>query len=359
MKNTQTSPNTLNTYRVDWVDFAKGICIVLVVLLNTTHGVQQVTGDISIFEKFNDWARPFRMPDFFFIAGLFLMRRIDRPWRSYLDTKVAHFAYFYTIWMTVWYVVRVPQYIDQTGLTNTLLLYPFSFIQPLGSLWFIYMLAVFFVAAKLTRTLPVWLVFGAAALLHSLQINTGSRIIDEFSSRFVYFYAGFVFAPIAFAIADFLTRQKVAALITGLTIWAILQAWLVNAHIAELPLISLALGFVGIGAVVCTGIVLSKSPLGAPFRYLGANTLAVFLSYFLFAVATRIILLKTGLVSDTSLIIIIASFVGIIGPVILNVITRNTPLAFIFKRPEAFKIKQHGSTTKTSQELTTPSQSRG
>ncbi len=359
MKNTQTANFSLNSHRVEWVDFAKGICIVLVVLLNTTHGVQQATGEISVFEKFNEWAQPFRMPDFFFIAGLFLMRRIDRPWRSYLDTKVAHFAYFYTIWMTVWYVVRLPQYIEQTGLTNTLLLYPLSFIQPLGSLWFIYMLAVFFVAAKLTRTFPVWLVFGVAALLHSLQINTGSRIIDEFSSRFVFFYAGFVFAPLAFAIADFLTRQKAAALITGLTIWAIVQAWLVNNHFAELPIISLVLGFVGIGAIVGTGIVLSKSPLGAPFRYLGANTLTVFLSYFLFAVAARIVLLKTGLVSDTSMVIIISSLVGIIGPVILNVVTRNTPLAFIFKRPDAFKIKQHGSITKTSQEFTEMSQSRG
>jgi uncharacterized membrane protein YcfT len=326
--------------RVEWVDFAKGICIILVVLLNTTHGVQQVTGAVTVFDSFNVWARPFRMPDFFFIAGLFLMRRIDRPWRSYLDTKVVHFLYFYAIWMTIWYVVRLPQYTEQLGTQGALLLYLKSYVEPLGSLWFIYMLSVFFVAAKLTKALPVWLVFGLAALLHSLQINTGSRVIDEFSSRFVYFYAGYVFAPHAFAVADYISRQKGAALIAGLTIWAVLQAWLVNAHVAELPIVSLGLGFIGTGAVVTAGVLLAKTRLGAPVRFLGANTLTVFLSYFLFSVATRIILLKSGMVENPTLIIIAATVMGIVGPVILHAIARRTPLGFLFHRPDALRIAQ-------------------
>jgi len=326
--------------RIGWVDFSKGICIILVVLLNTTYGVEKATGTVTLFNSFNDWARPFRMPDFFFIAGLFLMRRIDRPWRSYLDTKVIHFAYFYIIWMTIWYVVRLPQYIEAGGLEGALLLYLKSYVEPLGSLWFIYMLSVFFVAAKLTRPLPVWLVFGVGALLHTLQIDTGSRVIDEFSSRFIYFYAGFVFAPYAFSIAQFMYKQKGAALITGLTIWAVLNAWLVFGHYAQLPGISLILGFIGTGAVVTSGVLLSKTRLGNPVRYLGENTLVVFLSYFLFSVAARIILLKTGIVEDASLVVVLASFAGIIGPVIAHALVRHTPLAFLYKRPDAFRLKQ-------------------
>ena len=38
------------------------------------------------------FARPFRMPDFFLISGLFLARVIDRARRDYLDRKVLHFA---------------------------------------------------------------------------------------------------------------------------------------------------------------------------------------------------------------------------------------------------------------------------
>jgi len=338
--------NNQNTIsRVGWVDFSKGICIILVVLLNVTYGVEQSTGSVTIFNVFNEWARPFRMPDFFFIAGLFLMRRIDRPWRSYLDTKVVHFAYFYVIWMTIWYLVRLPQYIGDMGLESALLLYLVSFIEPLGSLWFIYMLAVFFVAAKALKSLPVWLVFAGAAVLHSLQIDSGWRVIDEFGARFIYFYAGYVFAPYAFAFAQHMSDRKGAVLIAGLTIWAVINAWMVTGQLAQLPGISLVLGFVGTGAVVTAGVLLAKTRLGNPVRYLGANTLVVFLSYFLFSVAARIILLKTGIITDASLIVVLATLAGVIGPVIAHWIVKRTPLAFLYRRPEAFKIPQDPAPT--------------
>ena len=41
------------------------------------------------------FAKPFRMPDFFMISGLFLGIVVGRDWRTYLDRKVVHFAYFY------------------------------------------------------------------------------------------------------------------------------------------------------------------------------------------------------------------------------------------------------------------------
>ena len=81
--------------RVDWVDYAKGTCIILVVLMHSTLGVEKAAGQVTWIHSFIEWARPFRMPDFFLISGLFLAQRIDRPWREYLDSKVVHFAYFY------------------------------------------------------------------------------------------------------------------------------------------------------------------------------------------------------------------------------------------------------------------------
>ena len=65
--------------RIDWVDYAKGICIVLVVLMHSTLGVEKAAGSESWLNPFIDWARPFRMPDFFLISGLFLANRIGRP----------------------------------------------------------------------------------------------------------------------------------------------------------------------------------------------------------------------------------------------------------------------------------------
>ena len=61
-----------STPRVDWVDYAKGICIILVVMMHSTLGVEKAAGELSWLNGFIEWARPFRMPDFFLISGLFL-----------------------------------------------------------------------------------------------------------------------------------------------------------------------------------------------------------------------------------------------------------------------------------------------
>src|ERR1041384_6770779 len=66
--------------RVDWVDYAKGFCIVMVVMMHSTLGVEAAAGQESWMHAIVAFAKPFRMPDFFMISGLFLARVIDRDW---------------------------------------------------------------------------------------------------------------------------------------------------------------------------------------------------------------------------------------------------------------------------------------
>jgi uncharacterized membrane protein YcfT len=73
-----------------WLDYARGICIVAVVTFYTAAHVGDLFGTSGWLEYWVDFARPFRMPDFFFISGLLLGQVIDRPWRGYLDKKVVH-----------------------------------------------------------------------------------------------------------------------------------------------------------------------------------------------------------------------------------------------------------------------------
>ena len=54
--------------RFAWVDYAKGICIVLVVMMHSTLGVEQATGESSWMGALLAFAKPFRVPDFFLIS---------------------------------------------------------------------------------------------------------------------------------------------------------------------------------------------------------------------------------------------------------------------------------------------------
>ena len=65
--------------RVDWVDYAKGICIILVVMMHAVNGVEYLFDEQGWMHPIIDFARPFRIPDFFLVAGLFLSRSIHAP----------------------------------------------------------------------------------------------------------------------------------------------------------------------------------------------------------------------------------------------------------------------------------------
>ena len=51
--------------RVDWVDYAKGICIVMVVMMHSVLGVELAAGQTGFMHVLVAFAKPFRMPDFF------------------------------------------------------------------------------------------------------------------------------------------------------------------------------------------------------------------------------------------------------------------------------------------------------
>jgi len=191
----------LDTERVAWVDYAKGFCIVMVVMMHSTLGVEEAAGATSWMGALVAFAKPFRMPDFFLISGLFLARVIDRDWRDYLDKKGVHFAYFYVIWVTIQFAFKAPGIAAELGWGGVAQEYALSFIEPFGTLWFIYLLPIFFVVTKAFRDVPAVMVWFVAALLQIAQVHTGWIVIDEFCSRFVYFYSGYVLAPYVFAFA--------------------------------------------------------------------------------------------------------------------------------------------------------------
>src|SRR5690606_19795050 len=194
--------------RVGWVDIAKGICIIFVVMMHSTLGVGNTMGGEGFMHYVVDFARPFRMPDFFLISGLFLGLVIDRPWLRYIDRKAVHFLYFYVLWLTIRFVFRAPGMVAEDGPAAPLTAYLWSFVQPFGTLWFVYMLPIFFIFTRLVKTLPVWLVLGFAAVLEMLPIHTGWVLFDEFCSRYVYFFAGCACATRIFDLADWVAADR-------------------------------------------------------------------------------------------------------------------------------------------------------
>lgn len=322
--------------RVDWVDYAKGWCIILVAMMHSTLGVEDALGRETWLHGFIDWARPFRMPDFFLVAGLFLSRSIDRPWRDYLDRKVLHFAYFFVLWTLIQGVPKLAfAGADPLSIVGRLAV---AMIEPFGTLWFIYLLPIFFVATKLLRRTPPEAVLLVAAAMQISDIHAGSTVIDEFAARFVYFYAGYLFAPEVFRLAE-KARGKMRETVVALLAWAIANGLAVRFGYAALPGVSLLLGFAGAAAVVSFSALLAETGALPLLRRLGAQSLTVYLAFFLPMAVTRIVLLKTGLISDGGSVAIVVTAAAVIVPTFVKHITVNTTFSFLFERPPCFRMR--------------------
>jgi uncharacterized membrane protein YcfT len=333
--------------RVGWVDIAKGICIVLVVMMHSTLGVGERLGGEGFLHHVVAFALPFRMPDFFLISGLFLARAIDRDWRGFTDRKVLHFVYFYAIWVTIQAAFKAPAMIaagDHAGLM-ALALAP---LEPFGTLWFIYLLPIFFVLTKVARPVPPALLLLTAAAHESARVHTGWIVIDEFCARYVYFLAGWLAAPLVFRLADH-ARRHVPVMLAALAVWALVNGVFAftptssGRMLAQLPGVSIVLGMAGAMAVVVAAALIDRFNLVPVLRLLGRNSLSVYLAFFLPMAVSRSLLIGSGLVTDVGLVSLIVTLCGLAGPLVLAACVRGTALAFLFERPKRFHLADRAS----------------
>jgi len=357
--------------RIDWVDYAKGFCIVFVVMMHATLGVEKhaalkgvsEVGDTGWMNLIVTFAQPFRMPDFFLISGLFLGLVIARSWLRYFDRKVVHFAYFYVLWLVIQFAFKSVGWIAQgESLTQIGGNFLIALVEPYGTLWFIYMLPVMFIVTRLLSKIHWLIVLVAAALLEIAPFHTGSLLVDEFASRYVYFFAGYALAQPIFALAGW-ARDNAAKAMGYLGLWAVINGIFtfaampqvfdgifadlgqeVPVNMAQLPLVSLALGTAGAVAVVCLCAVLSRFRLAGFLRYLGQHSIVVYLAFFAPMIITREILLKFAPGMDLGTMSFIVLLASVIGPVIAYEFTRITGwFGFLFHRPKWAWIDKSGA----------------
>jgi uncharacterized membrane protein YcfT len=346
-----TSPNVNGKDRVAWVDYSKGFCIIMVVMMHSTLGVGNAMGGTGFMHDVVTFARPFRMPDFFMIAGLFLPRTIGRDWRTFTDRKVIHFVYFFILWLAIQVAIKA----GPSGPAIAAHEFAFGLIEPLGTLWFIYLLPIFFVAAKLLRRVPWPVVFVAAALLETARVNTGWTVVDESCSRFVYFYSGYIFSDRIFALANWVGAHRARATL-GLAGWALVEALATYtpapsaayANLAAVPGVSLLAGFAGACAVV-TGATLLSTLRGTQWlRYCGRNSIVIYLGFFLPMATARAAIVHTGAITSIGVASALVTLAGVCGALLMHALVSNTPLAFLYVRPSAFRLTQNTPSKKAA-----------
>jgi uncharacterized membrane protein YcfT len=143
-------------------------------------------------------------------------------------------------------------------------------------------------------------------------------------------------ASYVFALSD-RARARPAFAIAGLALWTLINGGLVITGFSEWPLISLALGLAGAGAIIVMGTLLARMHWLNFLRYCGEHSIVIYLAFFLPMAATRTLLLRSGLfdIGTVSLIVTVAGVVGALGIWRLALVLHAN---FLFERPDAFWI---------------------
>ncbi len=187
--------------RLYWVDFAKGVGIVLVVFGHVWRGVHSAGIAIpeNVFAGVDRWIYGFHMPLFFFIAGMFAVSGMRKPGREYIGDKLAVIAWPYVLWslihggmeMSAKSITHKPSGLNWKELIAQILYHPQG-----TQFWFLYVLLMSLLAfwAMWRIGLRTTGILGVSIVLLAVKRTVGFGVafgpIYQFADEFVFVAIG-------------------------------------------------------------------------------------------------------------------------------------------------------------------------
>jgi fucose 4-O-acetylase-like acetyltransferase len=324
--------------RYEWLDVARGIGIILVVIGHALGGIidspigDGATGLRQAFFVIYT----FHMPLFFILSGALVARRVERDRAAFGQSLLVDLVWPYFLWSVIQFSViymvgsLANRPIDALWPTFSALPY-----NPISQFWFLY--ALFLLHGLAILTLPVLGRNGFLLLCLALKpigLLIALPIVLRLAFNQAPWYGIGVFLA-AQGIAELVVRRPPMMRLVALPAAAVIMIAVVLgasrdfmpaadmqtaaapalAGLAWNPLV-FPVGLLGAMAVI--GIAgFALGPVSTLLRYLGRRSMAIFILHIMGIAGVRIIMTKIFGITDVSLILPIVVIVGIAAPVIM------------------------------------------
>ena len=183
--------------RLKWVDYAKGIAIILVVYRHLLIGINRSgLAAHEILMQANEVVYTFRMPLFFILSGIFIRKGIQkRSVAKFINSKFETIIYPYLIWATLQVTIQILL----TGYINadrTWVDYTYIFTRPrsIDQFWFLYALfntaMLYLLSFKLLKGNRYMLLAVGVALQGLFMVLSHIPVLNDVLQYFFYMAVG-------------------------------------------------------------------------------------------------------------------------------------------------------------------------
>lgn len=318
-------------HRLAWIDIAKGVGIVLVVVGHAGRGLTSaaIPDEIGLLPVMDKAIYAFHMPFFFILSGVTFGIRPIVDLNPDLPKRLWRLFYPLVLWSYVFLAMRAlaGESANTAGSWENVLVLP---LPPVAHFWFLWALllnvALFAILRIVLRHfLKEWSFWVLAICISSL-----TSVFTVLPDAFVPFFGNAVIYSVAFAIGGLIgsstlretTPSRIVAFFASALFIFIILAILVLPKIPLEVFIGNLLSLILLVPILSLAAWSIGSRLAQIVAFLGTISLALYVMHTAFSAASRIILLKFG-IENLAIHLILGVSAGVICPIFIYIVARR------------------------------------
>jgi fucose 4-O-acetylase-like acetyltransferase len=333
-----------------WVDYLRGIAILLVVYRHVLLGLQRGNMDVpNSLVYANMIFYSFRMPLFFILSGVFINGSLSRrSLGQIVYTKFENLLYPYLVWSFIQVTLQI-LLSKYTNSDRTLRDYAFILYQPraLDQFWYLPALfntTIIYLLVKTRLHPPAWTQLLLGIILYFLSPHLDRiSMLSDWMEFYIFFALGDTIS------AFFLKESTQQFLKKPLTlVWVTPVFILTQVYYLSRPVVSqgefLVIALIGCFSMFVLAFRMQEWGFFPFLRVLGFHSLFIYVMHVIVAAFVRSILVRVVGLHQPVILLLCGIAAGVIIPVIVyNLLIKDNIFWFLFTPKKSAKEKKTGT----------------